>query len=268
MSQVPIKVSERIINGIKKFQPILAQAKTKDINEADTVILITDMLSEIFGYDKYSEVTSEFAVKKSYCDLAIKLNNKLRLLLEIKAIGIELKDYHIQQAVDYGANAGVEWVLLTNGHIWKIFKIIFAKPIEKELIYHFDLLQTNPKNHKELEQIYFLSKEGMSKQSLDDFLIQKETLSKFFLGQIILNETIIESIKKILRKVSPDVRLETDEIRSVISNDIIKRDVLEGPKAQEAHKKLTKIMNPPQRKALPVELEPPKITVSVEGERE
>ena len=36
-------------------------------------MIVADILSEIFGYDKYNEVTSEYAIKGTYCDLAIKL---------------------------------------------------------------------------------------------------------------------------------------------------------------------------------------------------
>ena len=34
---------------------------------------------------------------------------------------------------------GVEWVVLTNGIQWKIFKVIFGKPIDQELILDFDI---------------------------------------------------------------------------------------------------------------------------------
>lgn len=58
MAAVPKKVTDRLIAGIKKYQPILAAAKARDVGEADTVTIIKDMLSEIFGYDKYSELTT------------------------------------------------------------------------------------------------------------------------------------------------------------------------------------------------------------------
>jgi len=59
MSQVPSKVAARLSAAIKRFQPVVASAKSRDANESDTVIIVTDMLSEVFGYDKYSEITSE-----------------------------------------------------------------------------------------------------------------------------------------------------------------------------------------------------------------
>ncbi len=92
MAKIPAKVVERISVGIKRFQPILASAKARDVGESDTVTIIVDMLAEIFGYDKYSEITSEFAIRGTYCDLAIKLDGTLQTLIDVKAIGIELKE--------------------------------------------------------------------------------------------------------------------------------------------------------------------------------
>jgi hypothetical protein len=39
MPSVPKKVYERLVAGIKQFQPILASAKSRDVNEADTVTI-------------------------------------------------------------------------------------------------------------------------------------------------------------------------------------------------------------------------------------
>ena len=77
MPQVPNKVAERLAAGIKRFQPILASAKSRDVGESDTVIIITDMLSEVFGYDKYSEITSETSIRGTWCDLALKIDGQL-----------------------------------------------------------------------------------------------------------------------------------------------------------------------------------------------
>ena len=65
MIKISAKTKERLVKGIKKFQPILTKAKQNDINESDTVTIITDMLCDILGYDKYENITSEFAIKKN-----------------------------------------------------------------------------------------------------------------------------------------------------------------------------------------------------------
>ena len=151
MAIIPKKVSERISAGVKKFQPILSSAKARDVGESDTVTIITDMLSEVFGYDKYSEITSEYAIRGTYCDLAIKLDGSLQTLIEVKAIGLELKDAHVKQAVDYAANQGVDWVMLTNGITWRVYHVIFAKPIAHELVIDIDFCALNTRLSSDME---------------------------------------------------------------------------------------------------------------------
>jgi hypothetical protein len=143
MAAIPKKVSERLVSGIKRYQPILAAAKARDVGEADTVTIIKDMLADVFGYDKYSDVTSEHSIRGTYCDLAIKIDNQLQTLIEVKAIDIDLKDQHVKQAIDYAANQGVDWVLLTNGIVWRVYHLIFAKPIDQELVLEIDFCKLN-----------------------------------------------------------------------------------------------------------------------------
>ena len=150
MATIPKKVSERLVAGIKRFQPILADAKSRDVGEADTVTIVKDMLESIFGYCKYTEVTSEHAIRGTYCDLAIKMNGSLQTLMEVKAIGLALKDAHIKQAIDYAANQGVDWVALTNGLHWQVYKVHFTKPIDHELVVNIDFSELSPKKEADL----------------------------------------------------------------------------------------------------------------------
>lgn len=240
MATIPKKVADRIVAGLKKFQPVLASAKARDVGESDTVTIIVDMLSEIFGYDKYSEITSEFAIRGTYCDLAIKLDGTLQTLIEVKAIGIDLKDAHVKQAVDYAANKGVDWVLLTNGITWRVYRIVFAKPIDHELVIDIDFCTLNPRSATDIELPYLWCKEGWQRSVLGDFHTQKQALSRFFIGAMIQTQPVLDVIRKELRRVSPDVKIENDQIRAVLTAEVIKRDVMEGEKADEAKKKIAK----------------------------
>jgi hypothetical protein len=243
MAAIPKKASDRLTAGIKRFQPILASAKKRDVGESDTVTIVTDMLAEIFGYEKYSEITSEFAIRGTYCDLAIKLDGTLQTLIEVKAIGIELKDAHVKQAVDYAANQGVDWVLLTNGISWKVFNVVFAKPIAHELVIDIDFCALNARSASDAELLYLWCKEGWQRSVLGEFHTQKQALSRFFLGAMILTPPVLDVIRRELRRVSPDVKIEVDQIRNVLASEVIKREVMEGEKADEARKKISRAAN-------------------------
>ncbi|HEY4246160.1 MAG TPA: type I restriction enzyme HsdR N-terminal domain-containing protein [Lacunisphaera sp.] len=236
MPSIPKRVETRLIAGIKKFQPVLTMAKNKDVNESDTVVILNDLLADVFGYEKYVEITSEFAIRNTYCDLAITLEGKLAVLIEAKAIGIELKDVHVKQAIDYAANQGVDWVVLSNGIHWRIYKVIFAKPIDQELVCEFDFSILDPKDETHLQFLYLLTKEGWAKSAVGDFLQQKQALSRFHISAAILSESVLNAIKRELKRVSPDVRIENDQIEQVITQEVMKREILENEKYRLAEK--------------------------------
>ncbi|HTD65582.1 MAG TPA: type I restriction enzyme HsdR N-terminal domain-containing protein, partial [Candidatus Limnocylindria bacterium] len=215
----------------------------RDDGEADTVMIVTDMLAEVFGYDKYSEVTAEFSIRGTYCDLATKLDGALQALIEVKAVGLDLKDSHVKQAVDYAANQGVDWVVLTNGICWRVYKVTFAKPIDQELVIEIDFCALDAKSQTDLEALFLWCKEGWIKSVLGDYHTQKQALSRFFLGAMVLSDPVVEVIRRELRRVSPDVRIEIDQIRHVLSSEVLKRDVMEGDKAEEATKKIARVAN-------------------------
>lgn len=240
MASIPKKVAERLVTGIKRFQPILTAAKARDVGEADTVTIIKDMLSDLFGYDKYSELTSEFAIRGTYCDLATKIDGVLQTLIEVKAIGLELKDQHVKQAVDYAANQGVDWVLLTNGMCWRVYHLTFAKPIVHELVVDIDFSTLNPRSENDLELLYLWCKEGWQRSALGEYNTQKQALSRFFIGAMLQTDPVLEVIRRELRRISPDVRIDIEQIKSVLLSEVIKREVIEGDKADEARKKIAR----------------------------
>lgn len=240
MAQVPSKVVARISSALKRFQPIINAAKSRDANESDTVIIVTDMLSEIFGYDKYSEITSECAIRGTWCDLAIKIDGKFEYLIEVKAIGSELKDAHTKQAVDYSANKGTDWVILTNAEIWRIYKVTFSKPINSELIVEINFSTLNPKKSDDIELLYTLTREGLMKSALGDFHTKQQALSRFFIGAVLMSNSVLETIRRELRRISPDVKTDLEQIKAVLMNEVLKRDVVESEKTEEAQKKVSR----------------------------
>jgi len=243
MMTVPDKIANRIREGLKRFQPIILNNKAKDINESDTVLLIRDMLSEILGFDKYNDITTEHEIHGTYCDIALKIETKLTLLIEVKAIGITLKKEHVRQAVDYAAHQGLQWVVLTNGIIWKIFKVTLANSVQQILVGEINLLEAKSKSQEDIEKIFVLTKEAISKCSLDEFFNQKQATDKFIIGNLICADTILYAIRKELKLIFPDIKVQMDEIKSVLLNEVIKRELLEGEDSENAQKKIKRVYN-------------------------
>ena len=246
---VPAKFISTFSKNLKKYHTIINKYKKDGVNETETVKVINDILAELFGYDKYNEITSEYAINHTYCDLAIKnssKNDKIYMLIEVKGVAISLTDRHIDQAVDYGIRANVKWVILTNAEVWKVYKI---KGNKKETVFEFNLLKLNPKDKKQLEQVYAISKQGKDKSVIEEIYSNNQINNKYVIAAILNSPETYKSIRNVIRRhLDKSVKITEDDIENYMKNDIIRRDVIDSDEAIEAQKYVKQKMKTSQRK--------------------
>ncbi len=243
---VSAKVTDRISTQLKKYNSILAQAQKKDINEADTSAIIRDMLCDVLGYDRVTDVTAEKAIKGAKADLAVVVDGTIRFLIEAKAIGVSLKDKHERQIIDYAANQGTDWVLLTNGINWRLYKVLFGQPVGENLLCEMDVLNSPPRSSKLAEMIDCfgnLSREYFSKDTMDTYFEHKRLTSRFAVAAVMLTEPILNQVRLELRRMSPGLRVDVEDLEALVASEVIKRELIdsdEGKAAQILVKRLQK----------------------------
>lgn len=234
--KIPKKAQDRLIAGLKRYQPIVGKLRERDISEADTVTVIKDMLTDIFGYDKYTELTSEQQIRGTFCDLAIKVEGKIYYLAEVKSAGTTLNDNHLRQAINYGAHQGIEWVILSNAIEWKIFRIKFGQPIDYEEVFSFDICKLSARSNDDLAMIYMLCRESISSDALTEFHRQAQIVNRYVISEIIQSDAVVSTLRRELRRLFDGVRASDEDLRIILTNDVLKRDTIDGdpPKAAKA----------------------------------
>jgi predicted type IV restriction endonuclease len=235
MAKIPARFADRAKAGIRRYQRILESARKRDVNESDTSVIVKDMLSEILGYDKYEDITTEVAIRSTFCDLAIKLRGRLQYLIEVKSIGTDLKDNHLRQAIEYGSREGVEWIILTNGAQWQAHRIRFEQPIDHDLVFTVDLL-SETKPSELIEKLYLISKDAGNDSQIDLYWKHKEATSRYVVAQLLLQSSTVGLIRRQLRALFPGLKVTEEEIGRLLAADVLKREVLEGDKATAAEK--------------------------------
>src|SRR5690606_28130138 len=97
---------------------------------------------------------------------------------------------------------------LTNGVNWRIYKVVFGKPIDQELVAEFDFLALSHKDDDHLNLLHLLTKEGWTKSVLSDFHDQRQALSRFSIAAVLLSDTILAAVRRELKRLSPDVKVD------------------------------------------------------------
>jgi hypothetical protein len=234
--KIPKKTQDRLVAGLKKYQPIVGKLRERDISEADTVTVIKDMLTDIFGYDKYTELTGEQQIRGTFCDLAIKVEGKIYYLAEVKSAGTNLNDNHLRQAINYGAHQGIEWVILSNAIEWKVYRIKFGQPIDYEEVFNFDVTKLSSRSGDDLSKLYMLCRESISSDSLADYHRHAQIVNRYIVAELLQSDAMIGTLRRELRKLFDGVKATEEDLRLILTSDVMKRDTIDGdpPKAAKA----------------------------------
>ncbi|MES2340973.1 MAG: restriction endonuclease subunit R [Pseudomonadota bacterium] len=247
MIKLPKKFSDRVQAKLKPYQSVVTSHRSRDVSEADTVTVVKDVLADVFGYDKYSELTSEHQIRGTFCDLAIQIDGKIRFLIEVKGAGSTLSDAHLRQAVNYGAHQGIEWIILTNAVEWRFYKVLFAQPISWDEITRFNLADLNPRSQADLEKMFLLAREGLPSDAINAFHQHQQVVNHFTVAQLLLSDSIVGSVRRELRRLFPDLKVEVADIAEIMASGVLKREVVDGERVQDAKQRIKKAEQKLQR---------------------
>ncbi len=211
---------ERLKTAIKKFNKPLADLVARDANEGDTRLLVTDLLCEGFGFDKYVDLTTEYQVKGEFADYGVRIDKELIAFIEVKRVTTKLGAKHLRQVEMYAVNEGVEWVMLTNGVVWQVYHIIGGLPMIVDLALEVDLLGEESVSQK-TNQLFYLTRESLKRQQIDELWQAKRATSPKSLAQVICSEPVADAIRKELRRKTGQTVENADVIR--LLNETIMR---------------------------------------------
>src|SRR5687768_10568406 len=158
--------TDKMLVALKDYKKRYLLKDLTALDESGTRIMINTFLTTILGYQELEEIKTEYMIKGTYADYIVQTGGKRHFLVEVKAFSIDLSDKHLRQAINYGANEGIEWAVLTNGRHFQFFKIIFEKPISEKLVFEIDFNSEDFDIKEALELLTFVHKDAIVKNSL------------------------------------------------------------------------------------------------------
>ena len=209
-SESQIKKRDEIKKSVKSFLPILAQAKGRNANESDTGNIVHKFFQDVLGWD-FMDITSEYKIKSTYCDLAIKVDGDILLLIEVKAIGLNLKEEHLTQASNYAANEGVKFVVLTNGEQYRLYHVGLSDKINVSMVFELNL--GGELTAEDYTELYLLSKYSLTKGQIEDYWDQEQTLNPDNLVEALMSDEVMNAMVKYFR-TNFEIKIDAANIKS------------------------------------------------------
>ncbi len=221
------EVRERLKGGIRKFSRPLSDLVGRDANEGDTRLLVTDFLCEVLGYDKYSDLTTEYQVKGEFADYGIRVDQDLIAFIEVKRVTTKLAPKHLRQVEMYAVNEGVEWMILTSGARWQVYHLSPGMPVQIDLAIDVDLLGEETAAQK-AGPLFYLTHESMKRRQIDDLWKAKAASSPRSLGGALLTEPVLLALKKELRRRTGQT-VDPEELARLLRDTVLRPDCFDPP---------------------------------------
>jgi len=153
-------------------------------------------------------------IRGTYADYVVQINGNRHFLVEVKALSLNLSEKHIRQSINYGANEGIDWILLTNGKNFQLFKVIFEKPINAELVFSIDLSDSAELKNN-CQALEYIHKDSVTKDGLSDLWKKHSALSTKSLSKIIYSDEVAKFIQKKLKK-KVGIKFDIEDIENAI----------------------------------------------------
>lgn len=224
----------KLIIGLKAYVKKFLNSKITELDESGTRLMINDFLSNVLGYIPIEEIKTEYMIRGTYADYVIQIKGVQRFLIEVKSLSLQLSDKHLRQATNYGANEGIDWVLLTNGRSFNFYRIIFSRPIEARKIFSIDLAESE-KLKENAEYIEFLHRDSVLRKGLNLLWNKTVALDPEYVAGYLYDSTVINFVKKNLKKKFK-VKFTDEEIHNSINRIVAEAIPVEKIKTVRARK--------------------------------
>lgn len=232
--------SDKMLVALKDYKKRYLSKDLTSLDESGTRIMINTFLTSILGYQELEEIKTEYMIKGTYADYMVQIGGKRHFLVEVKAFSIDLSDKHLRQAVNYGANEGIEWAVLTNGRHFQFYKILFEKPIDAKLVVEVDFNSEEYDPKDALELLSYFHRDAIVKNSLDSLWSRYTALEPVGLAGLLFSPVVVSFLKKELRS-KYDTKFEDEDILEALTEVVcseIPLEKLKIPRFKTAKKKI------------------------------
>lgn len=207
-----------LLNNLKAYSKKYLHGKFSELDESGTRLMINDFLTNVLGYVPIEEVKTEFMIKGTYADYVIQMKGKREFLVEVKSLSLTLSEKHLRQAVNYGANEGIDWALLTNGSQFDLYKILFTKPIDAKKVFSLDISDLGVLKNA-VEYVQYLHRDSVLNKGLNLLWNKNCALDPHNIAGLLYTPSVVNTIRKALTEKFK-VKFDESEIQSAYTRII------------------------------------------------
>ena len=217
-------IRNRILDGLKKYSRIVAQARQRGMSERDTADIVRAMLGDTLGYDPFFEVTAEVSMRGSQADFAVLRGEQLLYLVCIKSIQVSPNVTHLLRLSGTSAPAYADWAILTNADTWAAYRLGVGTDRHPELAFRVSLFDSTSIEEK-AALFYLLSKEAWEQGALEVYWEQSRVLHPGRLAAMLLSEETLNLLRREIQRTS-NYRIDAHSLHDILVHQVLRAEAV------------------------------------------
>lgn len=220
-----LKARDELKATLRHLQKTIASLIAKDANEADTRMVVTDVLRDGLGYREYGDLATEYQIKGEYADYGIRIDHQLVAFVEVKRATTKLGPKHLRQVEMYAVNEGVEWLILTNASDWEVYHLSAGMPVVIDLAFRINLLDTAVPLGERLQKLFYLHHDSLKRRQIDELWHLQAATSPKRIAEALLAPEALNSLRREIWKLGRE-RVDVPELARLLRETVIRPDCL------------------------------------------
>jgi predicted Zn finger-like uncharacterized protein len=216
---------DSIRDGFRRLHPRLVEiSNAQRASEEEVRRWCVDALENALGYNK-NEIDTEVSTLGGRVDIALKRDGNIFLVIECKNIRARLNNNVRDQAAGYATSLSAEWTVVTNGQIWRLYRVIPQIGKEPRFIEVFDvaLLDEDGVSEIDAENLYLLTSRAVFGGDLAKMSHLMACTSKKRILQALASERVIKALRVELASTYKDeqdknLNLDDEIVESALQN--------------------------------------------------
>jgi predicted type IV restriction endonuclease len=222
------KARARIKSGLRKFAGYIARARAANANEADTREIVSEVISEMLGWNKFEHLAGEVRMRGNYADYVLRDESDAPwAVIEVKSIGTKLSQKHLYQAGNYAAIEAISWAILTNADEWILYRVVTNGPVKQDEVLRVSITDTTMKPAQKAEIFYLLSHEAPRKGELDAHYRRRIALSGSNLTSALLSPPVMRALRTEMKRTTKHL-VAIEDLAAALITEVVR------PEAQDS----------------------------------
>ena len=163
-------------------------------------------------------------VRGEFADYALRIDGQLAAMIEVKRIATALAAKHLRQVEMYGVNEGVEWLVLTNGPVWQVYRLVPGMPVSVDLVLKVDLLAEGESLAKKADKLVHLHKAFMQHGTLADLWKAAAATAPERLAEVLLSDTVLAEASRELWRRSKH-RMDAADLGRAVRDSVFRPEL-------------------------------------------